>query len=386
MFELYNNTEAMASIKAQHIHHLSVASILDEDSASPSKRGLQRMLTKSRVPQIARYFLRNGNRQHITPIVVWCRVDQKDMDTFRDLFNKQDWQGIEALFGEHAMTILDGQHRQAGLIQAYTEGKGTFNPTVPLLMFFDLTYDEAAQIFLDINDNGKNVAGATRETIRFRITKRNDVDHDQWARKMAVDLDENSASAFFKEFDLVGKGTNGYGEKKKRHQPGFLTMAGVPRGMKVLVPSTTTARYLRAAGHDKSAIVQHYWNCVKAVTGDAWEWYPTPVNGEGGKPIPGSFQYEKTRLRDIAGFGALCYLGSKIIDDAVRDATKYELDVMVAIRKALEPLSEVDWRLSDDNPWMVGIGAGWAGATTLGHRLKDWCIQGIHPDQESKAA
>ena len=62
MFKMYNNTEAVASLNAEHIHHLSVASILDEDQESPSKRGLQRMLTKSRVNPIAKFFLRNGNR------------------------------------------------------------------------------------------------------------------------------------------------------------------------------------------------------------------------------------------------------------------------------------------------------------------------------------
>jgi DGQHR domain-containing protein len=379
MFKMYNNTEAVASLNAEHIHHLSVASILDKDDASPSKRGLQRMLTKSRVKPIAQFFLRNGNRQHITPLVVWCRVDEKDIDMFQDLFEKRDFKGIEALFGEHAMTILDGQHRQAGLLQAYKEAGGKFNPPIPLQLFFNLTYDEAAQIFLDINDNGKNVAGATRETIRFRITKRNDVDHDQWARKMSVVLDEDPDSPWYKEFDLVGKGTNGHGKKKLPYQPGFLTMAGVPRGLKALVPSTTTLRYLKAGGHDVDSIVMFYWNCIQAVTGDAWEWYPN-------KGKDGNVEHSKTRLRDIAGFGALCYLGSKIIDDAVRDASKYDLDLMVAIRKALEPLKEVDWRIDNNNPWLHGVGAGWAGATPLYHRLKDWCIQGIHPDQDQRAA
>ena len=386
MFKLYNDTEAMASLDAEHIHHLSVASILDEDQESPSKRGMQRMLTKTRVPQIARYFLRNGNRQHITPIVVWCRVPNKDIEMFQQLFEDRQWDAMKQYFGPNAMTILDGQHRQAGLIQAFKEGKGKFNPAVPLILFFDLTYDQAAQIFLDINDNGKNVAGATRETIRYRITQRNDVDHDQWARKMAVALDEDPTSAWYQEFDLVGQGKNGRGEKKKRHQPGFLTMSAVPRGVKALIPANTTARYLKAAGHDLDAIVMHYWKCVRDIVGDAWNWYPVPVTGEGGKPLPGEFQYSRTRLRDIAGHGGLCFLGKEIINDAVRDSSKYNLDIMVAIRQALEPLKEVDWRLDSDNSWIYGVESGWAGANQLGHRLKDWCIQGIHPDMDAKAA
>jgi DGQHR domain-containing protein len=379
MFQLYSKSEAFGYINAEHVHHLSVTSILDNDKESPSKQGMQRMLTKSRVPQIAKFYLRNGNRQHVTPIVVWCRVSSDDIETFSDLFINRDWAGIKTVFGPHAMTILDGQHRQAGLMMAFDEAGGKFNPAVPLQMFFDLTYDEAAQIFLDINDNGKNVAGATRETIRFRITKRNDVDHDQWARKMSVVLDEDPGSAWYKEFDLVGKGTNGHGKKKLPYQPGFLTMAGVPRGLKALVPSTTTLRYLKAGGHDVDSIVMYYWNCIREVTGDAWEWYPKKGKGR-------NVEHSKTRLRDIAGFGALCFLGSKIIDDAVRDASKYDLDLTVAIRKALEPLKEVDWRIDNNNPWLHGVGAGWAGSTPLYHRLKDFCIQGIHPDQELKAA
>lgn len=381
MFKMYNNTEAVASLNAEHIHNLSVASILDKDQDSPSKHGLQRMLTKTRVKPIAQYFLRNGNRQHITPLVVWCRIEERDIPMFQDLFDKRDFAGIEALFGDHAMTILDGQHRQAGLMMAYKEAGGKFNPPIPLQLFFNLSYDQAAQIFLDINDNGKNVAGATRETIRFRITKRNEVDHDQWARGMAVHLDENPGSAWYQEFDLVGKGTNGRGEKKKSYQHAFLTMAAVPRGIKTLVPQNTTARYLKAAGHDPSKIVPHYWGCIRNIVGDdAWNYYPVKDKKTG------QVTYSKTNLRNLVGFGALCYLGAKIIDDAVRDAHKYDLDILVAIRKALEPLKDVDWRYSKDNVWMRNVNSGWAGAGHLYHNLKDYVMHGIHPGDEQKAA
>jgi DGQHR domain-containing protein len=362
-----NPTTALTMIPASGLWRLSVTSILDKDSASPSKKGLQRMLNKSRVPAIAQYYLRNGNRSNITPLVVWVRLkDDTDIDKFLELWRDGNHAEIIKLWGEDVLTILDGQHRQAGLMMAWKEANGKFNPPVPLLLMWGLSYDAAAQVFLDINGNGKNVPGATQEIIRATITRRNDVDHAQWARVTAQLLDDNPGSAWYKTFDLPGCGK----PKKEKYMQARLTMAAVPRGLLSLVPEKTTARYLKAAGIDAKDAVMHYWASVRDVVGDAWDYYPV-------KDKKGT-THSQTRLKDVAGYGALCMLGSVLMNQALQGQPT-EAEFMKRLRSSLAPLKDVDWRLSDDNPWIYGTGAGWAGASLLFHRLRDYIQFNIAP-------
>ena len=356
---------------AANINHLSVVSILDKDPDSPAEIGMQRMLNKTRIPHIARYFLKNGASHPITPLIVWVRLTEDvDKAAFKILWEEGDLAAICKAWGKHVLTILDGQHRQAGLWQAFTEardGGGEFNPNVPMQLLFDLTYEQAAQIFLDINGNGKNVPGATQQIIAGKITSRNDHDHAQWCRQVAFHLDTDDHSAWKGEFDLEGKGT----PKSESWMQARLTMAAVPRGIQALIPENTTGRYLRGHNVDPQAIVDHYWQAVKMMTGEAWDYYPRTA-GE-------KTYHTKTRLRDVAGFGALCSLGSVIINNAMSNGYTDTAGVMQEMSNLMLPLKDVDWRLEDSNPWIVGVGAGWAGASILFHRLRDYVMFDITP-------
>jgi DGQHR domain-containing protein len=364
----FNDQSALATMPAENLNNLSVVSIMDADPKSPSKKGLQRMLNRTRVPHIARYYLRNGNGAHITPLVIWARLTDKQMDEFSKHWEKGNLAVIIEKWGTDVLTILDGQHRTAGLQLAWEESKGKFNPSVPIQFMWGLTYDEAAQIFLDINGNGKNVPTATQEIIKATITSRNDVDHAQWARTTAQHLDDNPGSAWYKTFDLPGCGT----PKKETYMQARLTMAAVPRGLLSLIPEKTTKRYLKAAGIDPQGMAMHYWGCVRNVTGEAWDYYP--VTDKKTKHVT----HSPTRLKDIAGYGALSMLGAVLINQALQGETN-ELKVQARLRGSMERLADVDWRLADDNPWMYGVGAGWAGASILFHRLRDYVQFGITP-------
>src|SRR5262245_26618893 len=82
---------------------LFISTYDDEDpkSNAANKHGYQRPPMPSRFREIAGYFLGNGNRYRITPLIVSVRLtDDKEIQRFLKLLAAGDFRGIKAAFGD----------------------------------------------------------------------------------------------------------------------------------------------------------------------------------------------------------------------------------------------------------------------------------------------
>jgi len=137
--ELYNQP-----IKVKDILNFSYVTVrgLDEEDGA-----VQRVLNKSRVKEIKEYVL-SGKVFYNSFIINW--TDKINMPKFENDF-------IELSLVHHAAQVLDGQHRLAGLQEAYKINPKIGENEILASLCIGLTNSQAAEIFININEKQKQV-------------------------------------------------------------------------------------------------------------------------------------------------------------------------------------------------------------------------------------
>lgn len=375
----YYPERAQAFMRASDLGCLYVSSIMDEDEGEAGV-GIQRPENPKRFPDIARHFLSNGHCIDVTPLIVWVRLaTERDIEEFGQLYAGKGPAACVERFGEKVMTLIDGQHRRGGLMMACKEAP-KFDAIVPLQMRFGDSIVQAAKDFVAINDPAhiKGVPGANVEFLKWKMLDAQSDGYDQYMRNLTDTMNTAQLSPFYGEIDMTGSSL-----KKVAGKPAALNLMGFARGLKSMLPEQMM-RHLRAEGVDPSKVMMTYWTEVKGLAGDYWDFEPKVVKVKG---TPKKAAHKKTvfvnnRLRDVAGFGALCFLGRDLVRQALLESRRYDVPFEQALVEAMAPLGEVQWHLHSDkrpNAWTYGVGGGWSGASAFTPRLREWVLYGSDP-------
>ncbi|SFR84258.1 DGQHR domain-containing protein [Agromyces sp. CF514] len=336
----------------------------DPESPAPDKHGYQREPMRDRIPKIARFYLSRSRTSRTTPIIVSVRLnDSKDIERFLDLFADSDIEGIKEEFGEAVMSVVDGQHRYLGLVQAW-ESDPTFSPLVPVSLYFGLDFVDEAEFFDIINTEQKKLPKALIEITKADVREVGSMSHSQRVRLIATMLARHDESVWHGQVNLTGA--------RDPNKP--VTFEGLRRSSASMFPSELLGR-LEAADKDVDGIARTYWALVAQACAEAWNGEARLRLDEDGNSVEYSPKY---RIKELVGVASLAKLGKDIITSALEHPNFNE-----RMKSLVGALSDVDWEkvnLEKDerNPWMASQ-AGFAGQADLYKTLYAWVYYGKKP-------
>lgn len=336
----------------------------DPESPAPDQHGYQREPMKDRIPKIAHFYLQRTLTTRTTPIIVSVRIKEKDeVDRFLELFAAGDWKSILAEFGDSVMSVVDGQHRFLGLVEAWTRDP-EFCPLVPVCLYFGLDFVHEAEFFDIINTEQRKLPKALIEITKADVREVGSVSHSQRVRLIATMLARHADSVWHGQVNLTGA--------RDPNKP--VTFEGLRRSSASMFPSELLGR-LEAAGKDVDEVARMYWALVAEVCTEAWNAETRTRTDEDGNLVEYTPKY---RIKELVGVASLAKLGKDIITSALEHPNFYE-----RMKSLVGALSEVDWEKvnlerDERNPWMASQ-AGFAGQSDLYKTLYAWVYYGKKP-------
>lgn len=147
---------AIRGIQARHEYYVSMCPlrlipklfVFDDDEIGPELRA-QRVLNKSRLPEIANYIL--GNRESYTFSALTASIDS---DVKFEPFDQQGEGknlGLLHIPMSARFIINDGQHRRASIEIALKENPELGDETIAVVFFLDIGLERCQQMFADLN-------------------------------------------------------------------------------------------------------------------------------------------------------------------------------------------------------------------------------------------
>lgn len=331
----------------------------ERDPGSPDGRGYQRhVLQGGKVTGIARYLVEalkvNSHwKERPTALVVAVRgvKSKKDINDFIEMFNAGDWKGLRKRFGDRVLSIIDGQHRHLGVIEA-TKLEQDYDPMVPVVLYFNIDIAEEADQFDIINTNQTRLPKSLVEWNTLRITGKGRTDHQQVIRVITQHLAEDKDAPFAQ----IGVNVS------RARDPGrHITFEGLRRSTSNMLPAMLLKR-IQALGKDPLDVAKTYWNLVADVCAPFW--IAPPEKGKGKKKDDEA--KIESRLVELVGIAAVARLGQDIIGSAIEH--QVPIDHM---KELVGGLRHVDWE--KHSPDMAGPQAGFAGQRDLYNRLYARC-------------
>jgi DGQHR domain-containing protein len=362
------NKMAFATLRPSDMEELffvSSFSEVDPRSPAPRKHGYQRDPMTPRLPGIARYFLKDDNEYLITPIIVSVRLDDEDeIAEFMKLWNAGDIEGIHERWYIGVVSVVDGQHRYLGLVYGHKVNED-FDPVVPVMLYFGLTYEEEAELFDIINSTQRKLPKALIEVTKGDITEAGTEDHAQVIRNIAFALVRDKDSVWFEQVNMTGAAYSGKS----------VTYEGIRRSTQNMFPTELIGR-LKVKGLSPEKVAKEYWGMVAEACPDAWNKHPRDeVDPETGDLAEVQVNY---RLKELVGVASVAKLGRDIVTSALEaNFFNERMSDLVSL------LSEVDWEKREGNPWMASQ-AGFAGQKELYTMLHNLVYLGIKPGEEAE--
>lgn len=120
-------------------------SIFDEDELPPELRA-QRVLNKSRIPEIANYMIDNPDDYVFSALTVSI-----DSDVLFEPLPGQDKLGLLRVPMDARFIVNDGQHRRAAIIEALKQRPELEHETIAVVFFLDIGLERCQQMFADLN-------------------------------------------------------------------------------------------------------------------------------------------------------------------------------------------------------------------------------------------
>lgn len=120
-------------------------SIFNEDELTPEMRA-QRILNKSRIPEIAGYIHDNPEDYTFSALTVSI-----DSEVEFEPLGGQNKLGMLKVPMEAKFIINDGQHRRAAIIEALKDRPELEHETIPVVFFLDIGLERCQQMFADLN-------------------------------------------------------------------------------------------------------------------------------------------------------------------------------------------------------------------------------------------
>jgi DNA sulfur modification protein DndB len=148
------NFPAIRGIQAGREYYVSMwtlrmmrqISIFDEKELPPKLRA-QRMLNKTRIPEIRDYVLDNPDDYVFSALTASIDADVE----FTPLPDGEDQLGILKVPMEAKFVINDGQHRRAAILEALDEKPSLAFETIAVVFFMDHGLERSQQMFTDLN-------------------------------------------------------------------------------------------------------------------------------------------------------------------------------------------------------------------------------------------
>jgi DNA sulfur modification protein DndB len=147
---------AIRGIQARHEYYVSMCPmrlipklfVFDDDEIGPELRA-QRVLNKSRLPEMASYIL--DNKESYTFSAITASVDsQVKFEPFNDQGQGKNL-GLLHIPMSAKFIINDGQHRRAAIEIALREMPELGDETIAVVFFLDIGLERCQQMFADLN-------------------------------------------------------------------------------------------------------------------------------------------------------------------------------------------------------------------------------------------
>ncbi len=350
----------VAPALAESLFFTSQFEVEDPASSAPDRHGYQRSADEKRFPEIARYFKTLGNEHLITPVILSVRIsDPTGIAKFVRLFQEGEAAAIKRAFGASVVSVVDGQHRLAGLIQA-TKLDPRFEPRIPAAIYFGLTFAEEAELFNTINVTQRKLPKALTEINRADITRVGNSTIEQRISRITTQLCRDDDSVW----GMVN-GKSRINLTGMRDPDRSVTFEGLRRSTSNMFPAELLERLEAISPDLPISLAKRYWRGVADACPKAWSGQPDsrtipdPESGEG-RVTP--IEY---RLKDLVGVASLAKLGKDILLAHLESAVKDRMSKLVS------RLSDVDWEKRPGNLWMASQ-AGFAGQKDLYRLLYRW--------------
>lgn len=147
---------AIRGIQARHEYYVSMCPmrlipklfVFDDDEIGPELRA-QRVLNKTRLPEMAHYIL--DNRESYTFSAITASVDS--LVKFEPLVDQGQGKNLGLLHIPMSAKFIinDGQHRRAAIEMALRENPELGDETIAVVFFLDVGLERCQQMFADLN-------------------------------------------------------------------------------------------------------------------------------------------------------------------------------------------------------------------------------------------
>lgn len=354
----YNEASAaMTPAAMKRLFFISNFEDTDPESPALDRHGYQRQPMSERIPKIRDYYLKREPATRTTPIILSVRLKgESAIDRFLELFAAGDIDRILSEFDEPVLSVVDGQHRYLGLVQAW-EKDSSFCPLVPVSLYFGLDFNQEATFFDVINTEQKKLPKALIEITKADAVELGFTTHAQRIRLIATMLARHEDSVWHGQVNLTGA--------RDPNKP--VTFEGLRRSSASMFPSELLGR-LEASDRDVDEVARTYWGLVAEACAEAWTGETRVRLNEDGEEIEYAPKY---RIKELVGVASLAKLGKDIISSAL-EAPNFE----ERMRSLVSSLGAVDWEKvnlenNERNPWMASQ-AGFAGQADLYKTLYSW--------------
>ena len=172
-------------------------------------KGVQRYLNEQRANDIAK-FCERYDAIFPTPIIVSLNTDFIRDENYDDI-NKLEVLATENSFDSRLrpFSIIDGQHRLAGIEKYYSKCKE--NPKkfiLPLIIYMDATIETSAKVFVTINANQRSVDSSTISQLFGVIYSNSDLyTVESFASTVVTILNDSEHSPFYHKIKVLGRKT-----------------------------------------------------------------------------------------------------------------------------------------------------------------------------------
>lgn len=360
---------ALSPPKAGELFFVSTYDSEDPLSNAVDKHGYQRPPTTSRFPEIGNYYSADENSYKIPPIIISVRLSgPEDIKRFLKLLDAGDIDGIKGAFGEHVASVVDGQHRLHGLIDAWKKNP-EFLPQIPVTLYFGLTFIDEANMFNTINATQRKLPKALIETTRGDITEASDTGYAQQIRRLTFSLCRDDDSVWgpvdgIEQINMTGV--------RDPNRP--VTYEGLRRSTSNMFPAHLLNRLSALDENLPLKYAKRYWSAVANACAEAWKGIPskrTVIDPETGLETVEKIKY---RIKDLVGVASLAKLGKDVITSHIESGKPDRVEELVY------RLGEVDWEKSPSNRWMRSQ-AGFAGQKELYTMLYELVYNETAPDE-----
>ncbi len=273
----------------------------DWEQCTPELRA-QRVLNKSRVPDIAKYILDNEDSYLFSSITASYSSEVK----FTPLLENSDLGTLEIELENLELIINDGQHRSAGIAAALKENPALGKDKISVLLFPMENLERVQQMFTDLN------------RYAHKTSKSLDVLYDHRDNLSALTMDVSEQADVFR----------GMVDKEKitipMRAPKLFTLATLYDANEELLGENVDKRGTKDYD-DKLGLAVKYWTVLSGVITD-WR---KVRDGELKAP---ELRQEKINTHAVV-LRALGGAGRALMDEYPKNW-----------QERLEPLREVDWR------------------------------------------